>query len=194
VLTPAELEDYDLRNSPVASALRFQLSVFDPTEQEFRTLYRLQNAYADRVRPFFGQPTADQMQGRPEAQRQLDAEIKTTLGAQRYEEYRRASDYNYREAYKVVARLGLPPTTTNQVWEIQQDIQKRAGSLDRDLSAEEHAQQVAALAGEAQTRVTQLLGDAGFQAYREHGGQWMQIRQPRPATNGGPGVPVRVRR
>jgi hypothetical protein len=194
VLTPAELEDYDLRNSRVANALRSQLSVFDPTEQEFRTLYRLQSAYADRLGTFFGQPTADQIQARTEAQRQLDAEIKITLGDQRYEEYRRASDYSYREAYKVVARLGLPPATTNQVWEIQQDIQKRAGSLDRGLSTDERAQQMAALAGEAQTRVTQLLGDAGFQAYREHGGQWMQILQPRPATTGTPGVPVRVQR
>jgi hypothetical protein len=191
------LEDYDLRTSRVASALRFQLSGFDASEQEFRTLYRIQSAYADRL-ALSGAPTPGQLQARSATQQQLNNDIKAALGDQRYEEYRRSGDYNYREAYKLVARLALPPTTTNQVWDIQQDIQKRAASIDRNLTPEARGQQLAALAGEAQSRVTSLLGEAGFAAYQEHGGQWLRPLQMAgrvPAQQlGDPAAPVAARR
>jgi hypothetical protein len=193
VLTPAELEDYDLRNSQVANALRFQLSAFDATEDEFRTLFRIQSAYADRLGVVSGAMTPEQVQARNAVQQQLNADIKAALGDQRYVEYRRASDYNYQQAYKLVARLALPPATTNQVWDVQQDIQKRAASLDRALSPEVRTQQLAALAGEAQSRVTSLLGEAGFAAYQDHGGQWLRFLQPRPATTNAPGVMIQTR-
>jgi hypothetical protein len=193
VLTPAELEDYDLRNSRVATSLRFQLSAFDTTEEEFRTLFRLQSAYADRLTPIFGPLTPEQMQARTAVQQQLNNDIKAAFGDQRYEEYRRASDFNYQQAYKLVARLGLPTATTNQVWDVQQDIQKRAASVDRNLAPEVRTQQLNALASEAQLRVTSLLGEAGFAAYQDHGGQWLRLLQPRPAPPNAPVIPIRPR-
>src|ERR1041384_7656252 len=41
LLTPQELEDFDLRTSSTAGSLRSQLTGFDPSEKEFRALFRL---------------------------------------------------------------------------------------------------------------------------------------------------------
>jgi hypothetical protein len=40
VLTPQELEDYNLRMSQTSMMMRFQLTSFDPNEQEFRDIFK----------------------------------------------------------------------------------------------------------------------------------------------------------
>jgi len=190
VLTPAELVEYDLRTSNTANQLRFELSAFDPTEAEFRELFQLKESFGDRLGPMSGPPTREQMLARNEAQKQLTEQIKATLGPVRAEEYVRALDGNYRQTSQLVARLELPPETTNQVWTVQKDIQERTQALnkDRSLTAEQRAGQLAALADEAKTRISATLGDRGFEAYQQYGGRWLQSLKPRPTS--GNAVPV----
>ena len=47
-LTPEELERYDMRASNAAAGLRNQLMAFEPTEDEFRALFRLQQAFEEK--------------------------------------------------------------------------------------------------------------------------------------------------
>ncbi|HWA08716.1 MAG TPA: hypothetical protein VG838_04530 [Opitutaceae bacterium] len=180
LLTPQELEDYDLRTSNTASQLRNNLVAFDATEQEFRTLFQLQQAFNDRVGPLNGPMSQDEMKARAEGQKQLNDDIKAALGDDRYAEYQRATDYSYRQTSQLVTRLQLPPEATNQVYAVQQDIQQRVGALrsDRSLTAADRSQQLAALNEETKTRVSAVLGDAGFEAYKQYGGTWMQTLQP----------------
>jgi hypothetical protein len=128
-LTPEELEDYDLRTSNTANSLRSQLSAFDTTEQEFRTLFAIRQAYDDRLGPMTGLPTQDEIRARSDAQKQQNEEIKTALGDDRYADYQRANDGNYRQTSQLVTRLDLPPETTNQIYAMQQDIQQRARAV-----------------------------------------------------------------
>src|SRR6266404_1916410 len=51
VLTPAEVEDYDLRTSPAAKQLSSSLATyFHPTEEEFRQIFRAKRAYDEANR------------------------------------------------------------------------------------------------------------------------------------------------
>lgn len=184
VLTPEELEEYDLRTSNIASSLRYSLSAFDATEQEFRTLYQLRAAFDDRLGAYYAAPSQEEMKARADAQQELNQQIKAALGDERYADYQRATDYNYQQTSKLVARLDLPAEAANQVWAVQQDLQQRATATrsDRTLSAQDRNQQLAALADEAQNRVSAVLGERGFEAYRQYGGNWMITLQPaRPA-------------
>lgn len=182
ILSPQELEQYEMRSSDLANNLRYQLGAFDPTEDEYRTIYRLQQAMNDKVGDdYYGGPrTAEQMRQREEAQKQFQEQVKAALGPERAADYERSISYDYQQTSRLVARLELPPETTKQVWDVQQDIQKRARALQRDntLSPEQMAQQLNALNEETQTRVTTLLGDQGYQAYRQYGGSWMRVFQP----------------
>ena len=117
---------------------------------------------------------------RGEAQKQLNEDVKAALGAVRYAEYQRATDYSFRQTTQLVARLDLPPESANQVYAVQKDIQDRANTLRQNsaLSSDERTAQFAALANETKTKVTAVLGEGGFAAYKENGGSWMQMLQP----------------
>lgn len=191
VLSPAELEAYNLRNSDTARQLRGNLAAFDPMEQEFKTLFKLQAEFDARYSNLYGVSSPDEQRQRMEAQRQLTEQMKAALGPVRGEEYERASDYSYRQTSQLVARLELPSETTARVWEVKKDIEQRSMSLYRDqsLAADERRTRLAALAEESTTRLSPLLGGTrGLEAYKLNGGFWLNNLTPRPAqpvTTGG---------
>jgi hypothetical protein len=192
LLTPQELEEWDLRNSDTARNVRYQLSAFNPTESEFRTIFKLQAEFDERFPRTMQIPNPEEQQRRGEAQRQLSEQIKATLGPARASEYDRANDFNYRQTSQLVARLELPAETTNQVYEVQNDIRKKMTNVMRENPGEaERAQQLAQLEAETQTRVTAILGTRGFEAYRQYGGSWMQSLRPRPAQGPAMTAPAR---
>ena len=183
VLTPDELTNYDLRSSNTATQLRYNLSAFDATEQEYRTLFQLQQSFDEKFGRMYTQPSQDEMKARNAAQQQLTSDIKAALGDARYADYQRSQDYNYRQTAQLVARLELPPETANQVYAVQQDTQQRARSIQMDstLPGDTRLQQLSALADEAKAKVATVLGPRGAEAYSANGGSWLQNLAPRPA-------------
>lgn len=185
VLTPGELEEFDLRNSNTSRMMRYELSAFNPIEAEFRALFRLRQPFDEQYNNFYtytGLPPPDQQRQRADAQRLLNEQIKSALGPERGADYERATDSNYRQTSQLVARLELPPDTTNQIWAVQKDLQQRAMDLMRngELAPTVRMQQLAGLQQEAVGKLTPLLGGArGLEAYKQYGGSWMQMLQPR---------------
>jgi hypothetical protein len=180
LLSPDELLEYNLRSSQVADQLRSQLAAFDPSEAEFRAIYQLQAEFAERTGSLFGPLSSEQLRQRREAQKELNEQIKAVLEPGRAAEYERSQDGNYQQISRLVARLDLPADATNQVWSVQQDIQKQRQALmaNRELPADERTQLIATLAEEAATRISATLGARGFEAYKQYGGQWLQQLQP----------------
>lgn len=191
ILSPTELEDFNLRNSNVASQVRYELAAFNPTEEEFRTVYRLQS----QLEPYVPNMSQEEMQRRSEAQRQVREQIKAALGPVRAEEYTRATDYQYRQTSQLISRLELPPETTMKVWEVKQEIEGRANTLRRDTSIPpaERTKQLAALAEESTKKLTPLLGGArGMEAFKQYGGNWLQNLTPRARPNSPSPTAVRI--
>jgi hypothetical protein len=184
VLSPQELEDYDLRLSSTASRLRSKLANFDPSEQEFRTLFPLQQAFDSRFGAMYGPMSQDELRARSEAERQLNEQVHAALGDQRYTDYQRSIDYNYQTAARLVARLELPPQTAGQLYQVQQDFQQRSRQIltDRNLTPQARMEQLGALGAEAETQVSSLLGPRGREAYKTNGGQWLQSIQQMQAV------------
>jgi hypothetical protein len=181
ILTPAELEEFNVRNSDVARSLRNELAAFNPTEKEFRAIYKLQS----QIEPFTPNMSQEESQRRGEAYNQAREQFKAMLGPDRAAEYVRASDFSYRQTSQLVSRLELPPETTTKVWDVKQDIEKRANELRRQssLPPEERTKQLAALAEEGTTRVTELVGKRGIEAYKQQGGGfWLQGLAGRPGS------------
>jgi hypothetical protein len=184
ILTPAEVEEYKIRNSEVSNNLRFELSAFNPSEDEFRSIYKI---WSQLEQPTSGM-SQEEMQRRFNAQRLARDQIKAQLGPERGAEYERAVDHSYRQTSQLVSRLELPPETTTKVWDVKTDIEKRANEIRRDtaLPSAERTKQLAALAEEGTTRVASLVGPRGIEAYKTQGGGfWLQNLVPRPA----PGAP-----
>lgn len=184
LLTPAELEDYNLRTSSTANNMRYNLSAFDPSEQEFRAIFQLQSAF-DEQYATNGAPLTIGAQARNAAQQKLKDDIAAALGPDRYAEYQRSSDYSYRQSVQLMSRLGLPADTANQLYSLRTDTQARATAIRQGGAAGDDVRsQLAALTAEPQARVGVLLPPNAIEAYRQNGGQWLQNLSVRPAIPG----------
>lgn len=189
LLSPQEFEDYELRTNNTANSMRYNLSAFEPSEQEFRTIFALQRAFDEKFNTQSlvgaqGTPAAQElMRQRTEAQKQLTAEIKAQLSPERAAEYERAIDYNYQQISRVVQRLDLPKETAAQVWAVQKEIEQRSVAL-RSLPPADRNDQLAALAAEANARLISSLGQRGLDVYKQYGGYWLQNLQPPAARPG----------
>jgi hypothetical protein len=177
-LGPADNETFELWNGRTTGNLRYQLGSFNPTEAEFLTIYRLQRPYDDQYGDMFQSGvavTAEQQRQRSEAQRLLNEQIKIALGPERAADYERSTDFSYQQASRLAERLELPATAAIELWQTQKDILKRYAETG-GASPEQNA----ALAAEAKTKLTALLGPRGFDAYRRNGGEWLRTLEPRP--------------
>jgi hypothetical protein len=184
VLTPEEMKEYDVRNSTTASTLREQLAAFNPTEEEFRTIFALRRSFDERFGSNFS-PTMSsaEQRARMDAERALTEQIKATLSAPRAAEYDRGTDSNYRRTTQLINRLELPPETATTLWTVQKEFEQRRNELyQRGVPAgEERTQALAALQRDAIARVTPLLGSTqNVEVYKQYGGQWIDSMIPRP--------------
>jgi hypothetical protein len=186
LLTPEEYDDYQLRSSSTASSLRYQLSAFNPTEEEFRTIFKLQQAFDDQYSYNSGGFTPDLARQRADAQKQLTEQVTAALDPDRAADYARSIDNNYQAAARIVDRLDLPKETATQVWTLQKDIEQRANAvrMDRTLTPDVRNLQMAQLADEATTKISAALGQQGLEVYKQNGGFWLQNLQPRPGPTG----------
>lgn len=186
-LTPAEFAEYNLRHSSLANTLREELGAFRPSEDEYRTIYALRAAHEAVLNPGAGviMFSSEEDRARTAARKTIVEQLKAQFGPDRAAEYERALDFNYRRTDQLVARLALPPATTGQLWAVQKEFEQRRNDLYRSANPGNPAdrnRQLAALQQEAVARVTPLLGAVGTEAYRQHGGTWIQSMVPRPAT------------
>jgi hypothetical protein len=187
LLTPDELLDYDLRNSQGANRLRNKLGAFQATEAEFRSLYPAFKAVADAETQMQGGAPgranfAEMRRIRETAEQQLDAELKRVLGDARFDQLKEANDHGLQQTRELIASLRLPPTSITDVVAIQKEFQPRFQAIerDRDLTANQRDAQLDALATEAKTRLTRVLGADGFEAYKRRGGTWLGAALNRP--------------
>lgn len=174
LLTPEELEAYQLHTGNVSGQLRNELASFQPSEAEFIALYRLK-VKADQ--------TLNQRPLAPEWQQQLEA----ALGPERAADYLRTTNYDYMETDRLVARFDLPSTLVPQVNNLQRDLQQRIQAVNKDSSLSPSARQnvLGVLAAEADARFPALLGERGYAAYRSTVGHWLDNLNPQPAKEGG---------
>jgi hypothetical protein len=192
LFTPDEQLEYDLRNSEAANMVRSRAGRFDLTEEEFRAVYAAQKSFED------ANPRPDQLTPGFAQQRQaaLDAAFHDALGDDRYAEMKKANDPamnpgNQEVLTRLVTRLNLNPSTVPNVIAVQQDVQQRAVAIrgNTALTLGERTDQLSALATEAATKLTPLLGPTGFEAYKQNGGQWLNTLRnangPRTLRGGG---------
>ena len=187
-LTPAEALDFTMHNGTLAGQLRNVLGPLKLTEDEYRAVFPLYQAFQDQ------NPTANFTYLPPDATPsalaavdQLNASIAATLGADRSADFQQANKLEYNQLNRLIGRLDLPLSAAAQVVAVQQDVQQRVTDLrmDATLSGAARQTQFAALAQEAAAKIsTALGGQRGLDAYKENGGQWLtnMAPRPRPAT------------
>jgi hypothetical protein len=173
ILSPDEYAAFELRASPLANGLRYQLETFKPTEEEYKVIFGIAKAYQDR----WYDPEARKTMG-PE----MTAKVAAALGADRALDYDAAVNQNGQDQTAgLVSRLGLPARIAAEVRQVQQDLTQRAKDIraNTGLSLAERNTQLIALAQQAESQLTTKLGVNGYEAYNDLKGEWIRALQPK---------------
>lgn len=162
VLSPQELEDYEMRTSPTTSRLRNALTIMDATEAEFRTIYALRKPHEEFLYPTNSAPRMD-FNRRSELQAELDASLKSALGEARAAEFARASDYEFQQLAQLAARENLPLTAAEKAFEIRNATSAESVRIRKDttLSTDQKLVAMKTAADKARVELTAALGAAG---------------------------------
>ena len=191
VLTPKEFEEYDLQTSPTAKPLSANLATyFRPTEDEFREIFRRKRDYEEAIArlsvpsapasqptdPAARQALAQQRaaerqaldQARSAALNQMNEQLKTTLGQDRYAEYQRSQDRTYDMLARLGLRYGLGQETVLQAYELQNSFKSSPGPAGQPTDQAEKQKQL-------NEQLTTLLGEQAVRAYRRVNGGTIPI-------------------
>jgi len=179
-LTPEEFERYEMYYSRGASAVRNRFRSFEPTEEEFRAVYALQKVIDERYGAMSGPLTGADAAARRAAQNELNTQLKTVLGENRFAEYERVNSAGYRAAVRIAEHFNLPRENAEAVHALEFEYRNRRTEATRGATdAAQRTEAMRALSAEATERVTALLGTEGTKVFREQGGSWLRsFEQP----------------
>lgn len=179
VLSPRELEEYELRASPTAEALRNSLLVgFSPTEQEFRQIFRIRRDFDEAYGSNWQSgDTADQWRLQLALQETADR-IHQALGDARYADYQRSQDFTYRGLVEFTDYNGIPVETATQVHNMRENVIQQVDTLTSNENISDARRQAAlkSIQAEAAKTVAQTLGPQVYQDYvNTPFGQWINL-------------------
>jgi len=184
ILTPQELEDYQLRMSQTAMMMRMQLTSFEPTEQEFRQIFAQKKKFDDEFNPMgLGTGSLDKAEREKmnAAKQEMDSQLKSILGDARYVEYVRAQDWAYQGIYRVTERQGLPKDAAVKVYDMKRIAEEQARKIRQDqaLTKEQRTAALHGIRAETENSIKAVFGDKGFESYQKQpGAYWLKNISP----------------
>ena len=158
VLSPFQLEEYLLRYSYNAGALRAELgklNYFNTTPDEFRAMFRATDSIDQQLALLVGNTDPNSVALRRSLEAQRAAALKNSLGADRYAQFQVLHESGYREAYAAALDAGVPGAV-GTVYEINRASQEEFARLkaQTNLSPEQLAIEL------KKVELTQLTGTA----------------------------------
>jgi hypothetical protein len=101
--------------------------------------------------------------------------VQAALGPERYAEYQRAADQDFRQTRDVTQRLGLADDVAIQAWEIQRSARVAADELRAGVGLDDARRHAALdqIHAEAQRALEAALGEQGYGTYMNHAGAWL---------------------
>jgi len=173
MLTPDQKLEYDLRKSPTAANLRLQLDGFEPSEDEFRNIFQSRKQFDDQHGTVPGTTiSAVEAEERRLAEQAMNEGLRNTLGEERFQDYMRQTDYDYKSIAKVADRQGLNDVVSAQVYQMKNEAEELARSIRMDgaIPVNERQQQLQQIYSETSRSIETLMGQQGTASLRSQGG------------------------
>jgi len=184
LMSPAERQAYDLRQSPTAHQLRAKMTQLNATEQEYLAIFPLQKAFDEKYNPqnndpFSGGAERDQAywKERKAADAQLQTQIKSIVGAERFAASIRQQDSDWRQLEAATRRLALPADTPGRLYSLRDTTASAAQQIatNSNLAMEQKKQALAELAESTRAQIRTRLGTEGADAYfKNNGMRWLK--------------------
>ena len=173
MLTPEQKMEYDLRKSPTAANMRLQMDGFDPSEDEFRDIFAARKSFDDEHGVVPGSSiSAGDMEGRQFAEQEMNNQIRDSLGDDRYQDYLRQTDYDYKSIAKITERQGLGENISAQVYDMKGGAEELAREIrmNTGLSIEERQMQLGQIRNVTSRSIESLIGGQGAVALQGQAG------------------------
>lgn len=167
VLTPAELDEFRLREDPNASIIRMYTRYSDLTPDEFSKLVK-----TGHNQLLVGGLTLNQ-------QKENQARLAKVLGAERAAAVLKTSDLTYAAAREWAETLGLPIDVAERAWELKWEAIAAHDQLVKaqELPADARQKQLTELESKMRLAFVELLGPDGFRQVRRDGAWWEVIKR-----------------
>ncbi|MEC8973186.1 MAG: hypothetical protein VX509_04655, partial [Verrucomicrobiota bacterium] len=173
ILTPEQKMEYDLRKSPTAANMRLQMDGFDPSESEFRDIFSARKAFDDEYGTVPGSTISQaDAEVRQFAEREMNEQIRSSLGDDRYQDYMRQTDYDYKSIHKITERQGLGENISAQVYEMKGSAEELAREIrmNNGLSIEERQMQLGQIQNATARGIESMLGGQGASSLQNQAG------------------------
>ena len=164
MLTPEQKMEYDLRKSPTAANMRLQMDGFDPSEDEFRDIFAVRKGFDEEYGAVPGSSISPaDAEVRQFAEQEMNNQIRDSLGDDRYQDYLRQTDYDYKSIHKITERQGLGENISAQVYQMKIEAEQFAREIrmDNGLPIGDRQMQLRQVQNAATTRIESLIGGQG---------------------------------
>lgn len=168
IMSPREFEDYQLRLSNTAMTMRMQLGSFDPSEDEFKKIFKLRKEFDDEFNPMLaGTYGKEESEKRQAAEKAVNDKVKEVLGEERFTEYTRSQDYNFQGMAKVAERFNLPEETAVKVYDMKKIAEAQVSKLHADPAMDQAKRTAAlqAIRAETERALQETFGSEAYQSY-----------------------------
>ncbi len=168
LLSPDELQQYELSTSPTADHLRQQLVGFNPNPVEFRDMFQRQQAidaayaYQDMTDPNVRAAKAAEEQS-------MMSDMESKLSPDRAAALERTKDADYQTVSVLAERYDLPPETSQTIVDMRQTAEDEKKQLlaDKEIPPDRLAAALKAIEAETERAARQTLGDKAYAQYSE---------------------------
>ncbi len=178
LLSPEEFEANQLRTSRTAQSLRWELSAFKPSEDEFILIHKLKESDPELSKNADNSYTSEDWDRRRAAEKRLNETLRQQMGEDRYQDYIRAKNYDYRQLTQLAARLQLPKADVNEIYDQRRTVPDTALALAKDakLSRAEKEAALKEMANKARQNIYAKLGQEAGETYikNSNSSNWIQ--------------------
>ncbi len=176
LLTPQEFEQYVMRVSMTANTIRSQLVGFGPSEQEFSAVFRAQTWYNDQFNKKVQTGTPEEAQERMAAQQKMDKMVQEALGPERFKEYQRSKDFEYRELVRFTQQNELPMQSAAAVYDMRRAALEESAKIraNQNLSPEQQQQALNAVTSETRSALLKVMNEQTLKDYESSRGYWLR--------------------
>ena len=167
VLNPEQLEEYLLRYSGSATALRSELHGINLTPDQFRALFRQTDALDQQLQLLAGATDAASLAQRREWEKQRNDALQQALGPDAYKQYSLLQDPLYRDVQAAAEQSGAPADKILPLYEINRatEQEKQTVRNDATLTAEQKTQKLETVLTAQQNALRNLLGEEMYQRF-----------------------------
>ena len=177
-LSAQEVEEIELRTSWTAEHLKqIDLIGFDPTEEEFRAIFRARKIFDEQQAKFERDLATNDRLPMWQAQSELADRLREALGDQRFADYQRSQDYTFRGLVELTEEFDLPNDLAIDVHRLRETYLQRQRDVSQDFTLTDLERQATShqLQGEARNQVRAILGETAFHRYTQiQIGTWIE--------------------